>query len=322
MIKAFSAVGLLALGTLCEAGSISCAGSGTSYAPAQPWPFDSIVVDVGVARPCVGGKVPVCTDVLPNHVGAKAHVAPGTISVDVYGSDGELPGDVPLLAMPTPESYSAHLSLTVGSLGPGVYELAYRVHNIDAQGTITVCDGLNVYPRIVNVRAVDGTIERRTAVEYYHAGLDHFFVAADPAEIADLDSGVHPGWMRTGGTFAVFSPGKSGGSGVPVCRFYGLPSAGLDSHFYTANAAECAEIPAKYKGAWQLETANAFEVWLPDATAPFCDMGTSAIFRLWNRRVDSNHRFTADGNALAAMVQKGYVFEGVGSPVPVSMCSP
>jgi hypothetical protein len=32
------------------------------------------------------------------------------------------------------------------------------------------------------------------AVEFYHAGFDHYFVAATASDISDLDNGVRPGW--------------------------------------------------------------------------------------------------------------------------------
>jgi hypothetical protein len=34
--------------------------------------------------------------------------------------------------------------------------------------------------------------------EFYHPGLRHYFITADPAEKQLLDTGVHPGWERTG----------------------------------------------------------------------------------------------------------------------------
>src|SRR3954470_16975628 len=33
-------------------------------------------------------------------------------------------------------------------------------------------------------------------IEYYNAGLDHFFVTGSPADIDALDSGRLPGWTR------------------------------------------------------------------------------------------------------------------------------
>ena len=42
-----------------------------------------------------------------------------------------------------------------------------------------------------------------TAVEYYYAGLDHYFMTASAAEIEALDSGRRPGWERTGESMRV-----------------------------------------------------------------------------------------------------------------------
>ena len=48
------------------------------------------------------------------------------------------------------------------------------------------------------------------------------------------------GWARTGEGFKAYAAGSyNDGTVRPVCRFYGLPSAGLDSHFYSASPAEC-----------------------------------------------------------------------------------
>ena len=78
------------------------------------------------------------------------------------------------------------------------------------------------------------------AVEYYNQALDHYFVTASTDEIAKLDAGVFVGWQRTGLNFDVFDPATPHTGASPVCRFYGSPAAGLDSHFYSASPAECA----------------------------------------------------------------------------------
>src|SRR3954468_1460321 len=41
-------------------------------------------------------------------------------------------------------------------------------------------------------------------VEYYNASLDHYFITGIAQEIADLDNGVHRGWVRTGQTFKAY----------------------------------------------------------------------------------------------------------------------
>ena len=163
-------------------------------------------------------------------------------------------------------------------------------------------------------------MERLDAVEFYNAALDHYFVSANPDEIADLDRGVHPGWSRSGLSFKVHAAGKSGGRGAAVCRFYGVPSAGIDSHFYSANQAECEALPTSFGGAWRQESIDVFEVRLPDLRTGACDSGFTPVFRLWNQRSDSNHRFTTDFDVARAMRDRGYFWEGYGGGV--AMCAP
>lgn len=161
------------------------------------------------------------------------------------------------------------------------------------------------------------------AIEYYNAALDHYFVTSFADEIAKLDAGVFVGWQRTGQQFTVFDPATSVDGASQVCRFYGLPSAGLDSHFYSASPAECAAVLQRFPGVWIEETANAFGVFLPDAVTGQCPSGSVPIYRAWNDRVDSNHRFTTDPATFQAMLAKGYIGEGYGPPsMPVAMCSP
>ena len=77
-----------------------------------------------------------------------------------------------------------------------------------------------------------------TAVEYYHPVLKHYFMTAYPDEAAMLDGGqVVKGWKRTGGEFTIYTDPAP--DRLPVCRFYGAPGSGLQTHFYTANPAEC-----------------------------------------------------------------------------------
>ena len=80
-------------------------------------------------------------------------------------------------------------------------------------------------------------------IEYYNARLDHYFMTADVAEAAMLDAGiVVPGWTRTGATFGAFGAPGDDATAVAVCRFFGTPGRGPDSHFYTADPAECAQV--------------------------------------------------------------------------------
>lgn len=161
------------------------------------------------------------------------------------------------------------------------------------------------------------------AIEYYHAAFDHYFVTANADEIAKLDSGYFSGWQRTGQAFAVSDAATPLPGGNAVCRFYGNPQAGLDSHFYSASASECAAVQANFPNAWLLESSNVFQVYLPDTSTGACPAGSVPIYRAWNGRADSNHRYTTSASLQQAMIAKGYVAEGYGSASkPVAMCSP
>ena len=159
-----------------------------------------------------------------------------------------------------------------------------------------------------------------TAVEYYHRGLDHYFLTWMPEEIALLDVGQQlRGWTRTGAGIDVFAPSSARGYGYAstVCRFYIPPDAG-DSHFYGRSFAECDETQQKYKR-FQLETWNFMEMLLPSAGT--CPPGTTPVYRVFSNRPDTNHRYTTNRAVRNAMVEKGWLAEGDG-PDLVVMCAP
>jgi len=159
------------------------------------------------------------------------------------------------------------------------------------------------------------------AVEFYNASRDHYFLTAGDDEIDALDQGAFAGWQRTGESFKVTrSDAATSGADIPVCRFYGLPEHGLDSHFYTASQAECDAVEHGYDGAWLKERADAFYVVRANETTGACPEGTAPVYRLWNARFDSNHRYTTSTAIKAEMVARGYVPEGSG-PEKVAFCA-
>jgi hypothetical protein len=165
-----------------------------------------------------------------------------------------------------------------------------------------------------------------TVVEYYHPALDHYFITPLPNEIDRLDSGQIGGWNRTGFVFEGFaSPAAAGNLAVnPVCRFY-IPPIHGDSHFFSASPAECANVRAKVRtdpnfSGYDEETSAEFYIALPNTATGACPTGTVPVYRLWNQRADSNHRYTTDAATRAAMVARGYKPEGFG-PDGVAMCT-
>jgi len=154
-------------------------------------------------------------------------------------------------------------------------------------------------------------------VEFYNAARDHYFMSSSAAEIADLDGGVHAGWIRTGLSFKAYAASAAGTS--PVCRFY-LPPAYGDSHFYSASPAECSQVAAKYPG-FVYETAATFYIGLPDALTGACAAGWTPVYRVWDNRPDTNHRYTTSVTVRQQMLAQGWIGEGYG-PTQVIMCTP
>jgi len=153
-------------------------------------------------------------------------------------------------------------------------------------------------------------------VEFYRSVSDHYFITIASDEIAALDTGLFPGWVRTGLAFKAMATSQPGYS--PICRFYLPPPA--DSHFYSASPAECATVAAQ-NPSFILESTAVMHLAVPNPISGVCPAGTVPIYRVWNHRADTNHRYTIDIAVRNAMVAKGYIAEGSG-PDAVTFCAP
>ena len=158
-------------------------------------------------------------------------------------------------------------------------------------------------------------------VEFYHQGLDHYFLTANPAEQAVVDSGAVGAWQRTGNTFPAGGPAQ-------VCRFYGSLSPGPNSHFFTADAAECAELkriqattPASQKR-WNFEGDDFLTT---PAVNGGCPAGLLPVYRAYNngfaRGIDSNHRLTSNRADYLHTVASGWTGEGIAMCAPLPQAS-
>jgi hypothetical protein len=216
------------------------------------------------------------------------------------------------------DSNRARVTLTAADLA-NAGELRVSVGNTAAGGCrILDVTGLQVHER--------GFTWPTTVpvVEFYNATLDHYFVTASADEMAKLDNGTFKGWARTGLSFRQFaadSPALALGIARVVCRFYGNPAAGLDSHFYSAFKEECDDVKRKFPTSWVFESADVFEAVVPDRTTGSCPDGTVPVYRLFNGRTDANHRYTTDAAVRTQMMARGYVPEGYG-PLGVALCAP
>lgn len=151
------------------------------------------------------------------------------------------------------------------------------------------------------------------AVEFYNTIIDHYFIAAGPGEIAGIDAGAAgPGWERTRESFKVWltMPSDTFVAATPVCRFYGVPAGGPNSHFFTASASECDIV--KGNGGWFYEGIGFYI--RPVVSEPRrCPDGYLSVNRAYNNgfpRNDSNHRFTTSDSTILEMQRKGWAVEG------------
>ena len=149
-------------------------------------------------------------------------------------------------------------------------------------------------------------------VEFYNAGLDNYFITADPNEAAAVDKGgAGPGWARTGEKF--------GSMGItPVCRFYGSIVPGPNSHFYTALQSECdqlKEIQATTSAAQKRWNFESLDFFTSSPKGGVCPTNTVPVYRAYNngfsRGIDSNHRITSNAAAIQQVVSRGWINEGV-----------
>jgi len=169
------------------------------------------------------------------------------------------------------------------------------------------------------------------AIEFYHPGLDHYFITAAEEEISAIEQGAAgEGWIRTGEEIAVWALGGGGDQRhlADVCRFYGSLKPGPNSHFYTASASECKFLmDLRYmipddKPRWHFE-GYVFTVppAAPNNEVP-CPETAIPVYRAYNngfeQRIDSNHRYMTDPDLMAEMVEQGWIEEGVAFCSPVN----
>ena len=169
------------------------------------------------------------------------------------------------------------------------------------------------------VQPYSRTPTNTTVTEFYNVDLNHYFITANVDEANAIDGGsAGPGWSRTGMSFKAWLDGPIPGA-AEVCRFYGTPGSGPNSHFYTTIREEC--VLVKQDAGWTYEALGRF--WLVRAvgsTPAGCPAGTQPIYRAYNNRFaqnDSNHRYATDVAVYNSMVTMGWSGEGVVMCAPV-----
>ena len=206
----------------------------------------------------------------------------------------------------------------------GYYELRGGLFGGDASCSNRA--GIDYYSRLDNMLPVTrqyltpdaaNPTGQTVVVEYYNRSLDHFFMTADANEINLLDIGQLRGWERTGVRFLAYTSQQPGTN--PVCRYYLSPPL-PDSHFYSADPAECERVRRNFPD-WTYESPAVFYIHLPDTRTGACPAGTRPIWRFFNT-TRTNHRYTPEVTIRDELRSTpGWIAEGYG-PDAVIMCSP
>ncbi|MEO8137294.1 MAG: S8 family peptidase [Betaproteobacteria bacterium] len=147
----------------------------------------------------------------------------------------------------------------------------------------------------------------RLVYEFKNTVLNHYFRTAAGEEARAVETGAAGvGWYDTLDYYYAWASQAFGT--VPVCRFYGTPGRGPNSHFYTANANECQIV--KQDPGW---TYEGIAFYAAPVTAQGCPGGTRPVLRSYNNRAalnDTNHRFTTSAATQQAMIAQGWISEG------------
>jgi hypothetical protein len=271
---------------------------------------------VQVAPPAAWGIFPVpknprAFDEVSVILHSAAYLSPSTMRTSVAGRVVRLDFDYVGVgeSEAAPPGMSTFASASLGKLAPGSYRL-------EAWGRPATGGG---YTRFF---AYDLAVRADTfVVEYYSPTLDHYFMAAAADEIELLDSDTQGGWRRTGQQFGAWLKAADAPLNArPVCRFY---AAGPNSHFYTADERECAQLrDYEREGRAQATPSSPFRGWGFEGIAFWamvpqfgeCLAAGRPVYRAYNQRAaqaDSNHRFMADPamrGSMAGWADEGAVF--------------
>jgi hypothetical protein len=79
-------------------------------------------------------------------------------------------------------------------------------------------------------------------------------------------------------------------------------------------------VATQYPG-FVYETPATFYIGLPNLASGTCAAGWTPVYRVWDNRPDTNHRYTTSATVRQQLTAQGWVAEGYG-PAQVIMCAP
>ncbi len=252
------------------------------------------------------------TSITPSNFGDDAATSTLTLSGTGFSAETRVSINRVLLTPQYVDANTLKITLTRASL-PFVGRLPVYVYNPLAVGCPVNSNSvaLDVLPA--------GQKVARALTEYYHAGLDYYFLTGRDGDKAALDQ--VPAWARTGKEIRVFATPNLRTSPLERHYFAEVARGGTrGSHFFTALASDQLILsglnptnqPQPVKPF--LEGVEGYAV-LPDATGK-CPAGTAPIYRAFKgppRYVDDgNHRFSTSLAQHQDMVTRlGWADEGI-----------
>ena len=191
-------------------------------------------------------------------------------------------------------------SFVLSALSPGDYTIELALSG-QASGVVPT-------RRTVIVAATPPTV---IATSLGQRPTGKFFLTASPQELAVLGALTGDGsadkkgllWGIAEQTMNVWSAtGDAPAAAKPVCRLYHPQAV---THFYSANAADCALV--RKTSPW-IDEGIAFKALTPSNGA--CPTGTDAVYRLFSAAL-GNHVYTRSTATVTAFGQTGWANEGV-----------
>jgi murein DD-endopeptidase MepM/ murein hydrolase activator NlpD len=223
----------------------------------------------------------------------------------------QLQADAATLSLYLPDGSqfaSTTISSSVGYYTEAFWEWQLQIPAAAPRGTWRAQVAFKGQTESVNFQVGQTEPPRGDSIEYYDSTLDHYFMTAFPAEISALDSGTPiAGWVRTGGSFPTYQAADP--KLATMCRFFGTPGVGPNTHFYTSFDSECALLMQNPD--WIFE-ADAFDIAMPDSNF-VCPPSTLPVFRIYNNGLGgtANHRYTTSWPVVNTMQSLGWLLEGV-----------
>ena len=232
---------------------------------------------------------------------------------------------------------NGRFDLRIGVIGDNESPVDLQILQDGKYLVLGACDVMGANPqfrdthfclaRVKGDSVLPGGAETRSMIEYFHEGLNYFFITSRSSDIALLDANRE--WIRTGSSISVFVNPQP--STLGISRFYFdqvAKNKTRGSHFYTLVQDEKDALAA-------LNPVNAAKPQLPynegidsyahpplvEGVGGSCAAGTIPVYRLFRGQKyfadNPNHRFTTDVATYQFFLSFNWDGEGVKFCVPL-----